>query len=180
MNLKIKDRKLLEIEYKELCQDWRTRDKYVLDKLGAAGILFALLGLAIATIPEQKYLIRWLLALMGTFFSLTLSVSVFKDIYYRNNTEKMLKHLSKHLGITKSLQNLKYDDLTFEFGRKIHTKELKDTSLNSLKIPNFLKNFLRNRATFNWIFYFYLISFIIFLILLVAISWDWIYAVLDP
>ncbi|MBU7009260.1 MAG: hypothetical protein HXS46_01115 [Theionarchaea archaeon] len=96
-----------EMEYKELCKDWRLRDKYVLDKLSAAGILFALLGFAIATAHESEYWIRSLLATVGVFFSLVLCISVFKDILYRDSTEKLIRCLSDALRIENSFEKVK-------------------------------------------------------------------------
>ena len=84
---------ILKLEYKELCKDWRMRDKYVLDKLNASGIGLALVGLSIASIPAHEYLFKLSLAFMGAFFSWVMSVSVFKDILYRDYTEKLLERL---------------------------------------------------------------------------------------
>lgn len=170
------DKEKLEIEYKELCQDWRSRDKHVLDKLSVTGILFALLGF------------------IGTFFSLILSISIFKDIYYREGTEKLLICLSKHLCIEKSLHNLNYqkclklesqqyfkNDLKFPRKIKIDLEKVFKSSkitkseepLESLVFPKRLKIILSNRTTFNWIFYFYFASFFIFLFVTLKILYDW-------
>ena len=175
-NLDPKERELLKIEYKELCQDWRTRDKYVLDKLGIIGILFALLGLAIAGISEDQHLIRLSLALIGVFFTLVLSISVFKDIYYRDGTQKLLKCLSGYMGIKSVLEESGcqpeiLSDLLFS--RKIKVN-LKDTSLESLRMPGGFKENLRKQDTFKWIFCFYLACFIVFLIITTIIFYDWV------
>jgi len=188
------DKEKLEIEYKELCQDWRSRDKHVLDKLSATGILFALLGLAMATVPKCEYPVRLLLGFIGTFFSLILSISIFKDIYYREGTEKLLICLSKHLCIEKSLHNLNYqkclklerqqyfkNDLKFPRKIKIDLEEVfksgkitkSEEPLGSLAFPKCLKIILSNRTTFNWIFYFYFASFFIFLFVTLKILYDW-------
>ncbi len=149
----------LLIEYKELCQDWRMRDKYVLDKLGIASILFALLGFAMATIPEEKYLIRLLLLSLGAFLSFILCISIFKDIYYRDSTETLLECLGEYLCIKGSLlkmgcQKEFEDDL--KFPRKVRLKT------SPTRFPRILEKIFRNRHTFKWVFYFYFIVFVVF------------------
>jgi len=128
----------LEAEYRECSEDWRLRDKYVLDKLPAAGILFGLLGVALGTLPPETHLIKVLLVLIGGLFSIVLSISVAKDTYYRDGTEKLLRHLSARLGINNSLQTLKsledFEDL--QFTRKIKIKR----DRYSLRLPSTASN----------------------------------------
>ncbi|MGD2248826.1 MAG: hypothetical protein PVF58_10515 [Candidatus Methanofastidiosia archaeon] len=71
---------MLKLEYKELCKDWRMRDKNVLDKLNASYIFFALTGLAIVYTSEENYLARLLLALMG-FILLWFLASLYTRIF---------------------------------------------------------------------------------------------------
>jgi len=167
----------LLIEYEQLCEDWRSRDKYVLDKLGAAGILFGLLGVALGTVPSTAWFLKLSLVSIGAFFSLILSISIAKDTYYRDGTEKLLRYLSAQLGISGYLQNTKSlkDIEDLEFTRKIAIKLDK----YSLRLPNWLKwlqNPLLQAKTFKWILAFYLVSFFIFVILFILIVVDaWIY-----
>lgn len=163
------ERAKLELEYRECCQDWRWRDKYVLDKLGAAGILFMLLGVALGLI-EEAWVVKLGLLLIGAFFSFILSISVAKDTYYRDGTEKLLRRLSARLGISGSLKTLEsleeFEDL--QFTRKIKIQRDK----YSLRLPSWLKwlqNPLLNQKTFQWILIFYLVSLFIFVILFVLI-----------
>lgn len=163
----------LESEYRECCQDWRWRDKYVLDKLGVAGILFMLLGVALGTIPPGSYIVKLCLLIIGGLFSLILSISVAKDTYYRDGTEKLLRRLSNQLSINSSLQTLEslegFDDgLNFQelqFPRKISIQRDK----SSLAVPKPLRNWLLNQRTFRWILGFYLVSFAVFVILFILI-----------
>ena len=163
----------LESEYRELCEDWRWRDKYVLDKLSAAGILFMLLGVALGTIPPTAWVIKLCLLLIGGLFCLILGISVAKDTYYRDGTEKLLRRLSAQLGINSSLQTLQslegFDDgLDFpglQFPRKISI--LRDKS--SIVLPEWLRNWLLDQKTFRWILAFYLGSLLIFVILFILI-----------
>lgn len=163
----------LESEYRECCQDWRWRDKYVLDKLGAAGILFGLVGVALGTIPPTAWVVKIGLLIIGAFFSFILSISVIKDTYYRDGTEKLLRRLSARLGINNSLQALKslegFDDgLNFQelqFPRKISIQRDK----SSLMIPKRLRDWLLDRGTFRWILGFYLVSFSVFVALIILI-----------
>ncbi len=177
-NLTKSERAKLELEYRELCEDWRWRDKYVLDKLAAAGVLFGLLGFAISNIPENNHLIKLCLLFIGGLFSIILSISVIKDTYYRDGTEKLLRRLSAQLGINSSLQSLKSlkgfkDGLNFkklQFSRKISINPNK----SSLKIPPWLRNCLLKQPTFGWILVFYLGSLLIFIILIGLLVFDWI------
>lgn len=168
----------LEIEHSECCQDWRWRDKYVLDKLSAAGILFMLLGVALGTMPPESHLIKLFLLLIGGLFCIILSISVAKDTYYRDGSAALLKRLSAQLGISSSLQTLNslegFDDgLNFQelqFPRKISIERDK----SSLLIPKRLRDWLLNQGTFRWILAFYLISFAIFAALFIVILVNWI------
>lgn len=170
------ERSNLESEYKELCQDWRWRDKYVLDKLAAAGILFGLLGVAIGIIPPTAWAVKLFLLSIGALFSIILSISVAKDTYYRDGTEKLVRRLSARLGINSSLQTLKSLDLKSYFNDGLNFRELQflrkisiQRNRSSLIIPSPLRNWLLNRATFRWILAFYLVSFSIFLTLFTLI-----------
>ncbi|MDI6814695.1 MAG: hypothetical protein QMC90_01215 [Dehalococcoidales bacterium] len=178
------EKSLLESEYRECCEDWRWRDKYVLDKLSAAGILFMLLGVALGTVPPERPLIKLCLLLIGSLFGLILSISVAKDTYYRDGTEKLLRRLSARLGIDSSLQTLKslegFDDgLNFQelqFPRKISIQRDK----SSLLLPERLRNWLLGQATFRWILAFYLGSLLIFAILFILILVNWIWGLNLP
>lgn len=151
--------KRLECEYIELCKDWRSRDKYVLDKLSATGILFVLLGLAMATVPQDDYLTRFILGFMGTFFSFILCLSIYKDIYYRDSTEKLIKCLSEWLGVGYSLHIIGcssgYEN-ELKFTRKVRKKE-----------GHWIGKIFRGPSTFWVLLFFYVVLFLIFLIFLI-------------
>ena len=177
----------LEIEYQELCNDWRLRDKYVLDKLGVTSILFGLLGLAVGNIPPERPLIKLFLLFAGALFSFILCVSVSKDILFRDGTEALLKRLAFRLGITKSLRDLKVlqspdfdDDIDFQklqVGRRVRISAKKST----LKVfPGWLNNWISKQATFRWILGFYMISFGVFVILFILILVNWIFCLNLP
>lgn len=176
-NLSDSEKAKLRDEYRECCEDWRSRDKYVLDKLSAAGILFMLLGVALGTIPRESYIIKLFLLAIGGLFSLILAISVAKDTYYRDGTEKLLRRLCAQLGISSSLQILKslkdFDDgldfQDFQFPRKISIQRDK----SSLVIPKRLRDWLLDRGTFKWILAFYLGSLIIFVILFILTLVNW-------
>jgi len=173
----------LASEYKECCEDWRLRDRYVLDKLSAAGILFALVGVASGTIPEGSHLIRLFLLGIGGLFSLILTISITKDIYYRDGTERLMRRLCVRLGVASALQRLGelpvFDGLdTYinspqdsQFPRKVGMD--RDRSLPELPRP--LRNWLLNRHTFRWILAFYLGSFFVFATLFVLVVINWVY-----
>ena len=176
------ERNKLESEYKELCHDWRLRDKYVLDKLPAAGILFGLLGVAVAYIPSTLWWIKLSLLSIGSLYAMVLSISVAKDTYYRDGTTALLKRLFLGLNIHSSFQTLKsiqaesypedgLDLQELQFPRKISIRQ--DKSTIKLWGPTVLKDWLRNwllvRATFRWILAFYLVSFSIFVTLFILI-----------
>ena len=172
----------LENEYRACCEDWRLRDKYVLDKLSVAGILFMLLGVALGTIDSP--VIKLCLLFIGGLFAFVLSISVAKDTYYRDGTEQLLRRLSAQLNINNSLQTLEslegFDDgLNFQelqFPRKVSIQRDK----YSVGFPNWLSwlswltKKLLNRGTFRWILAFYLVSFSIFIILFILILVNWI------
>ncbi len=172
----------LLIEYQQLCDDWRSRDRYVLDKLGAAGILFGLLGVALGTIPPGNWLIKCALVFLGAFFSFILSVSVAKDTYYRDGTERLLRHLSNQLGISTHLQNARSQNVKYlqdikdlEFLRKIETG-LESYKKEKQLLPKWLmwlQNPLLKPATFKWILTFYVVSCFIFIIVLILIVFDY-------
>jgi len=182
------ERAKLEIEYRECCQDWRWRDKYVLDKLSAAGILFMLLGVALGTIPEDDYLdylIKLFLLIIGGLFCFILTISVAKDIYYRDGTQKLVEKLAAQLGIVGSLRALggwhnillksKFKSEKLQFPRKISIKPDKSSLVIRWWFPKWLRNFLLNKPTFGLILAFYLAALLIFaiLIILILVNWIW-------
>ncbi len=168
------EKRKLESEYRELCRDWWERDKNVLARLPAAGILFTLLGVAVYYIPSTLWWLKLCPLSIGSLYSLVLNISVAKDIYYRDGTEKLLRRLSARLGIDSSLQSLKslkgFDDgldlHELQFPRKIRIQPDK-FSLSPL--PQWLTKRLVARRTFRWILAFYLVSFSIFLTLIILI-----------
>ncbi len=171
------ERSTLEGEYRELCHDWWQRDKNVLDKLPAAGILFGLLGVAVAYISPTLWLIKLALLSIGSLYSMVLSISIAKDIYLRDGTEKLLRRLSDRLGLNNLLQSLKSDSdnglnlQELQFPRKIRIQRDKSTlklwGPTALQVR--LKNWLLNQVTFRWILAFYLLSFSFFGTLIVLI-----------
>ncbi len=176
------EKSVLEAEYGEACQDWRQRDKYVLDKLGTAALLYGIIGIAFGSFDDDKGLIiKLLLLVAGLFFSLILTISVAKDTYYQVGSEKLIRYLALKLGIADELNksdNLKsilYIDkkgkqATLDFPRKIYVK--RDDP--AIKIWKPLRNFLLNRTTFNWILLFYIISFLVFLTFIVILLVNWV------
>lgn len=174
------ERHLLELEYREVCQDWRQRDKYVLDKLSTSGLLFGLIGIAFGTIGEGHEIIELCILLIGIFFSFMLAISVAKDTYYRDASEKLGGSLALRLGIPDYLQKIeplvsklyvdkKGDKSTLNFPRKISIK--RDES--SIMVWGRLRDTLLDRTTFNWILAFYLGSCLIFINLLILLLMDW-------
>ena len=181
----------LENEYLELCKDWWQRDRYVIDKLSAAGILFGILALAVGNIPPDRPLIKLFLLFAGALFSVILCISVAKDTLYRDGTEALLTRLAAKLRITNSLKDLEHlrdseppvgfdDGLDFQelrFPRKIKIS----SDHSSLRVfPGRLRNWFQKRATFKWILSFYIVSFGIFVILFVLVLLNWIYGLNLP
>lgn len=171
------DTKLLEMEYRELCSDWRQRDAYVLNKLSGAGILFSLIGLALANLNDDQYLIKLVLAGAGAFFSLILTISVTKDTRYRDGTEALIRLVGSKLGIPQALAALKDDPIAqnkitvtnLDIPRKVKVP-LRQTSL--VKGPRCLMNWLDRRTTFRWILSFYLLCCLAFIALFVLVLVD--------
>ena len=135
---------MLNLEFTELCKDWRMRDKHVLDKLKGSYIFFTLIGLAIATTSGENYFARLLLALMGFYLALVFTISVFKDIYYRDGTENLLIHLFNCLKMRSGSENVFHNlgyiiGSNLEFPRKINV-DLGDTSYH-FKIEILSKGF---------------------------------------
>jgi hypothetical protein len=166
--LSIEDRELLIIEYEQLCQDYRQHDKYVLDKLTAAGILFGLLGIAISQV--QDFWIKLVLLFLGGLFGCICSISVAKDTYYRDGYAIIIAGLSEKLGIWNKLKNLNSEgyfadslesdnaDKELLLIRQIHVKPEK----TSIILPDWLRKLLINRKTFRWILSFYITATLFF------------------
>lgn len=176
----VEDQKELEIEYKELCEDWRCRDKYVLDKLGTAGILFALLGLAVGQIPDENPFLKLLLLFLGGLLSLVLAISVAKDTYYRDGTQEFVKSIARRLKITDSLGSLEDTPILekqypLEMPRKISidVDEYVQLPRKSPKLLKGLHKWLLHRNTFAWILWFYVALMLFFLGLFIAILIEW-------
>lgn len=169
------ERKLLIMEYEQLCQDYRQHDKYVLDKLSAAGILFALLGVAIAQIHDLWTKI--ILLFLGGLFGFICTVSVAKDTYFRDGYGKIITGISKRLGIWDEMKKLNAEgyftdslkpeevDKELLLLRHIHI----DPKKSSIKLPDWLRSFLVNQKTFRWILVFYIAATISFWGILIAI-----------
>ncbi|MDD5190702.1 MAG: hypothetical protein PHE50_06650 [Dehalococcoidales bacterium] len=163
------DLEILLTEYRELCQDWRQRDKYLLDKLGVAGILFALIGIAVGAIPPAHSVIRIGLLLVGAFFSLLLCLSVTKDILYQDGTQKVLSRLALKLGIPQltlglfnqtEIATIFSSDENLEFLRKIKIRAGQSTVSF---LPKWARNWAQAQRTLIWILFFYILSFLVFI-----------------
>jgi hypothetical protein len=182
------DRALLIMEYQQLCQDWRQRDKNLLDKLVAAGILFALLGVVVS--QSQFAWVQLILLAFGGFFSFTCTVSTINDIKYRDGTEQLIRGIARRLNINEQFSQLgelkvfdkiqkpnyekiqkPNDEPDFSFLRKVPL----DTQHLILPIPIWLKNWLTGRHTFNYVLWFYLISTLSFLVIFLIILFSYLY-----
>ncbi len=173
--------KIIKIEYELLSEDWCLRDKYVLDKLGASGVLFGLVGVALGTVGQNLWAVKLCLLFIGAYFSLVLSISVAKDTYYRDGTEQLLRFLSKELGISNTLKEMQDKEgfpdslkkANLQFTRKINM----ESEQSSLKNMGWLINWLVKRNTFGWILRFYIFTFLVFTVLFITIIceqiWDW-------
>lgn len=182
----IVNERALENEYRELCNDWWQRDKAVLEKLSAASILFGLLGLAVASIPPDRPLIKVVLLFAGALFSVVLCISVAKDTLYRDGTQALLTRLAAKLHITNSLKDLAFltdadhpvgfdDGLDFQelqFPRKVKIWSYKPFSPRVF--PGWLVNWIQKQSTFKWILAFYMVAVGIFVILLILVLVNWI------
>lgn len=166
------ERKQLENEYTRLCEDWRWRDKYVLDKLTGAGILFTLFSLAIGTIQQEYSPFKPFCFFSGALFSTIFGISVAKDMLYRDGTESAIIRISRLLGIDSSfrrLESLRPENDGIQFEKITSTRKIR-TSLDKSFLNNlgFLGKWLYKRSTFRWIlsfFIFFSASFFILFIL---------------
>ena len=181
----------LENEYRELCNDWWQRDKYILDKLSGASILFGLLGLAVSNVPPERPLIKLILLFAGAFFSMILCISMAKDMLYRDGTEALLIRLAARLRITDSLKDLEHrkdlDDKDFsdglefrelQFPRKV---KIRSDKSSLMVLPGWwVRHWIEKQPTFRWLLSFYAISFVVFLVLFILILVNWIFCLNLP
>lgn len=171
-DLSTEERKLLENEYTRLCEDWRWRDKYVLDKLTGAGILFTLFSLAIGTIQQEYSPFKPFCFFSGALFSTIFGISVAKDILYRDGTESAIIRIAKLLRIDHSfrkIEDLQPENDGIDF-KKIKSTRKIQTSLDKsyLSKLGFIGEWLYKRSTFKWIlsfFMFFSLSFFVLFIL---------------
>lgn len=86
-------------EYEQLCEIWRQRDRYVMEKVSH---LFLLTSITIGSawlVPRDSYsplevtAIRALLFFWGAMMSFVLNVSITRDTYYRDGTEEVIVSL---------------------------------------------------------------------------------------
>ena len=77
------------------------RDEAVLNKLGQSPLFFALAGFALAQGGDNP--VKIFLFSVGAVISFIFAISVAKDIYYRDNTEKVMKRIASHLGIDEAV-----------------------------------------------------------------------------
>jgi hypothetical protein len=166
------ERRLLENEYVRLCDDWRWRDKYVLDKLTGAGILFTLFSLAIGIVQPEYSFLKPFCFFSGSLFSTIFGISVAKDMLYRDGTESAIIKIAKTIGIDRSfrkLENLSPENDGIEFTRIQSTRKIL-TVFEKSYLHNFglLGKWLYTRSTFKWILSFFVFfsgSFFILFIL---------------
>ena len=175
------EKRLLEYEYRELNADWRMRDGYVLTKLGGAGIIFSLLGLAVANLGPDQWGIKVILAAAGAFYSMILCISVAKDVHFRDSTGALLKHITRRLDIIGSIKkDLGADEPVTKAMEKLDITRklsiaLEHTSLKkACAFPPYkwMIMIIDKQTTFLWILSFYVFSFLAFLSLFIMIFVD--------
>ena len=179
------EKELLLMEYQQLCEDWRQRDRYLIEKLIAAGILFGLLGVAFKDTPN--WLVQLALMAIGGFFAFICMMSTINDLKYRDGTEQLIRAISDKLELhvlfnklgdlknnIKPLENKTPVDpekatiknpLIFQFLRKVAVDPKKST----IKNPPWLINGLREQPTFRYIFWFYVFSMVCFIVFFITI-----------
>jgi len=176
---------LLVDEYKEVNADWRLRDKYVEDKFIQSVFVFtlisALLAAAITTAAESEALQKALpvalpvgFVLFGVlfFFALVMLISLVKDTYYRDGSERMSRLLLNALqlelgcycisGFRKEAEDSRVPypvpERSGPFIRKIKAPS---DGKAKLGMPHWLEKRLSHCHTFRWITaYFTLVTFL--------------------
>jgi len=93
----------IRTEYEQLCEAWRLRDRYVMEKIN---YLFLLTGITAGSawiVSSERYSytdligIRALIFFIGSMMSFVLNVSIARDIYYRDGTEELIKKLLRQV-----------------------------------------------------------------------------------
>jgi hypothetical protein len=152
------EKELLLEEYRQLCEDFRMRDKYVLDKFIGVSFVSSLIGFAYTQVSSDCLFIEPCLLFIGALFSLIAAISVKKDTYYRYGSANVLKDLSNYLKINYYINNV------------IIKKKYENKNINSLrwiKLDKGSENWFIKQTTFKWIFSFYLIIFFMFVSLFI-------------
>ena len=169
---KICEDKLCDVylyEFRELSNDWRVRDGYVLQKLNSSGIIFSVIGLVLVQAKDNPY-IQMGLSILGAFYCAIILLSILKDIHYRDGTEERLREYADHLGIYKEF-NVPGSGAAFT--RKIGYSFPANNPDNK-KVPFYYNENIRpiydNHSTFTLIVSFYLGCFLAFLSVLIYVS----------
>jgi len=172
---------LLTEEYKEVNADWRLRDKYVEDKFMQSVFVFALIATLLAAVvtalhvvPEGTlrsalplaYPAGFVLFSTLFFFAFVMLISLVKDTYYRDGSERMARLL---LGVIEAelgcncisvLRQAAEDPLRRDhpaegfgpFTRKIQAPA---EGRAKLGMPFSMERVLSRRKTFRWITAYY-------------------------
>ena len=168
----------LENEYHRLCDNWRLRDQYVLQKFIPESLLLASAIVGMTQVKGNQVVMGFLF-LFCFLFSVVLTVSLMKDQYYIWATREVIQKLANKLDIPKDLAaitlqnpNPKPDDIKrFNFPEAINIDE--DYINHNVQKKNGKKLSLTRLKTFSVIFAFQWIMTIGFLIIAIGAFLNW-------
>ncbi len=171
---------LLIEEYKEVNLDWRMRDKYVEDKFIGSIFVFSLISTLVAFVITASdgprggvffadfsyYLVGSVFFGVLFFFGLVMLISLVKDTYYRNGSERMSRLLLNVLEVELGSDCISVlrreaedpearDDIPARHGPFTRKIKAPVEGKAKLGIPLAVEKLLSRRMTFRWITAFY-------------------------
>ena len=153
-NKEAQNLEILKLEYQELNNDWRLRDGYVLNKLGTSVIFVILIGVSFGWLQGQK-IAQICILTCGILFVLVNIISIYKDMYYRDATEELIRIITDKLGISNILKDMVNNDTLNISGSNFTRKMTTNLNYSSLlKSP--LKYLFCKLPTFIFIQLYYL------------------------
>ncbi len=140
----LSEKELKQIEYKQLCDDWRHRDSMLWQSLAVAitltGVVF---GIVFRDVTKMSWILGFFLFSMASILNWVLLLKISKDHYYQLGSNELLSKLGENLLVANE-----YDWRTHKPSQDFFTKKLKKSKIPFPPIYEFIINW----SAFKWFF----------------------------
>lgn len=149
----LSEKVLKQIEYEQLCEDWRHRDSMLWQSLAVAITLTGgVFGLVFGDAAKVSWILGFFLFSIASILNWVLLLKISKDHYYQLGSSELLSELGGNRLVNPSKLPMSVERQN-EYDWRIHKPLKLNEKIKNGKIPfPPIYEFITNRSAFKWFF----------------------------